>query len=183
VAQRGFSKTDPRYWHEALFKPTYKRAGQTLSVNDWVVRIQWRGRREKFNLKTPNRATAAAKARDIYTTLVAAGWDTALEKFKPEIQRKAASTVGEFLSELRNHWSGKGKTFGDYCRSFRTIIAQIFQIKAGKDGREKFDYINGGRAAWLAKIDGIRLADVTPDKVNKWRIAFVKKAGSWRRSN
>ncbi len=46
-----------------------------------------------------------------------------------------------------------------------------------KGGREKFDYVNGGRAAWLAKIDRIKLAGVTPDKVNKWRIAFVKKAG------
>src|SRR5262249_29575577 len=63
----------------------------------------------------------------------------------------------------------------DYCRSFRTIIAQIFQIKGG---REKFDYVNGGRAAWIAKIDRVRLVDVTPDKVNKWRIAFVKRAGA-----
>ena len=47
-----------------------------------------------------------------------------------------------------------------------------------KGGREKFDYINGGRDAWTAKIDRIKLADVTPDKVNKWRIAFVKKAGA-----
>ena len=175
VAQREFGKTDPRYWHEALYKPTYKRAGQTFSVNDWIVRIQWRGRRQKFNLKTPNKATAAARARDIYTTLVSAGWDAALEKFKPEMQRKAASTVGEFLSELRNHWSGKTKTFDDYCRSFRTIVAQVFQIKGGPS---KFDYVNGGRAAWLAKINRIRLADVTPDKVNKWRIAFVKRTGA-----
>lgn len=175
VVQHEFGKTDPRYWHEALYKPTYKRAGQTLSVNNWIARIQWRGRREKFNLKTPNKATAAVRARDIYTTLVSAGWDATLEKYKPGMQRKAASTVGEFLSELRNHWSGKPKTFEDYCRSFRTIIAQIFQIKGGPS---KFDYVNGGRTAWLAKINRIRLADVTPDKVNKWRIAFVKRAGA-----
>ena len=108
-------------------------------------------------------------------TLASTGWDAALEKYKPGMQRKAASTVGEFLSELRNHWSGKAKTFDDYCRSFRTIVAQIFQIKGGP---AKFDYVNGGRAAWIAKIDRIRLADVTPVKVNKWRIAFVKKVGA-----
>jgi integrase len=178
VAKQSFGKTDVRYWHEAIFKPTYKRAGQTLSLEDWAARIQRRGRRELFNLKTPNKARAATRARDIYTTLVSAGWDAALEKFKPKMQRKTASTVGEFLNELHNHWSGKPKTFQDYCRSFRTIVAQIFQIKAGKDGREKFDYVNGGRAAWIAKIDHIRLADVTPDKVNNWRIAFVKKVGT-----
>ena len=87
---------------------------------------------------------------------------------------KSVSTVGDFLTALRGHWSGKPKTFEDYCRSFRHILSEIFQIKGG---REKFDYVNGGRTAWIAKIDRIKLADVTPDKVNKWRIAFVKKAG------
>ena len=174
VAKHPFGKTDVRYWHDAIFKPTYRRDGQTLCVEDWAARIQWRGRRELFNLKTFNKAAAAAKAKDIYTTLVGAGWDAALERFKPEMQRKAASAVGDFLNELRDHWSGRPKTFEDYCRSFRTILSQIFQIKGGC---EKFDYVNGGRAAWIAKIDRIKLADVTPDKVNKWRIAFVKKAG------
>ena len=146
-----------------------------MEIEDWSSRIQWRGRRETFNLKTPNKAAAAAKAKEIYTLLVGAGWDAALEKFKPGMQRKAVSTVGDFLYELRGHWSGKPKTFEDYCQKFRTILSQIFDIKGG---REKFDYVNGGRDAWLAKIDRIKLADVTPDKVNRWRIAFVKKAGA-----
>ena len=174
VAKQGFGKTDARYWHDVIFKPEYRRDGQKLKVEDWAARIQWRGRRESFNLKTPNKAAAAAKAKDIYTMLVGAGWDAALEKFKPEMQRKAVSTVGDFLNELRGHWSGKPKTFEDYCQKFRTILSQIFGIKGG---REKFDYVNGGRDAWVAKIDRIKLADVTPDKVNRWRIAFVKKAG------
>jgi hypothetical protein len=174
VAKQNFGKTDARYWHDVIFKPTYTRDGKTQYVEHWAARIQWRGRRELFNLKTPNKTAAAAKAKEIYTTLVGAGWDAALEKFKPEMQRKAVSTVGDFLTELRGHWSGKPKTFEDYCRSFRTILSQIFGIKGG---REKFDYVNGGRAAWVAKIDRIKLADVTPDKINKWRIAFVRRAG------
>jgi integrase len=177
VAKHGFGKTDVRHWYDAIFKPEYRRNGQTLKVEDWAARIQWRGRRETFNLKTPNKTAAAAKAKEIYTTLVGVGWDAALEKFKPEMQRKAVSVVGDFLSELRGHWSGKPKTFEDYCRSFRTILSQIFGVKGG---REKFDYVNGGRDAWVAKIDRIKLADVTPDKVNKWRIAFVKKVGENR---
>jgi integrase len=171
------SKTDIRYWQDVIFKPTYSRNGQTQRVEDWAARIQWRGRRELFNLKTPNKAAAAAaaaKAKDIYTMLVGGGWDATLEKFKPEMQRKSVSTVGDFLNELRDHWSGKPKSFEDYCRSFRHILSQIFDIKGG---REKFDYIKGGRDAWVAKIHRIKLADVTPDKVSKWRIAFVKRAG------
>jgi integrase len=174
VAKQNFGKTDVRHWQKAIFKPRYTRDGQTVELGDWSVRIQWRGRRETFNLKTPNKAAAAASAKDIYSMLVGAGWDAALEKFKPEMARTSVSTVGDFLTELRGHWSGKPKTFEDYCRSFRHILSEIFQIKGG---REKFDYINGGRGAWIVKIDRIKLADVTPDKVNKWRVDFVKRAG------
>ena len=170
-----FGKTDSRYWHDAIFKPSYTRDGQLFFLEEWAARIQWRGRRELFNLRTPNKAAAATKARDIYAMLVGAGWDATLAKYKPEMQRQAVSTIGDFLTELRAHWSGKPRTFEDYCRSFRAIVAHIFGIEGG---REKFDYVNGGRDAWAAKIDAVKLADVTPDKVNKWRIAFVKKAGA-----
>ncbi len=161
MAKHNFGKTDVRYWHDVIFKPTYSKVGKTLCIEHWAARIQWRGRRELFNLRTSNKAAAAAKARDIYTTLVGAGWDETLERFKPEMARKSVSSVGDFLNELRAYWSGKAKTFEDYCRSFRT----------------KFDHLTGGRDAWVAKIDRIKLADVTPDKVNRWRLAFVRKAG------
>ena len=99
-----FGKTDARYWHDVIFKPTYTRGGQTFSVDEWAARIQWRGRRELFSLRTPNKAAAAAKARDIYAMLVGVGWDLTLAKFKPEMQRRAVSTVGDLLKELRSHW-------------------------------------------------------------------------------
>jgi integrase len=174
VAKYKFSKTDQRYWQDRIFKPNYTNDGKQLEVQDWAARIQYGRRRETFNLKTSNKAAAAAKAKDIYTMLLGAGWEATSQKFKPEVQRQAVLTVGDFLNELREHWAGRPKTFEDYRRSFYTILSQIFDIKASK---EKFDYVNGGRDAWLAKIDRIKLVDVTPDKVNKWRIAFVKRAG------
>ena len=175
VAKRGFSKTDLRYWQDVISKPTYKRDGQTFSVDDWAARIQWRGRRELFNLRTPNKTAAAAKAREIYLMLVGSGWEPTLEKFKPEMQRKNISTVGDLLNELRAHWSGKPKTFEDYCRSFRRIISDAFKLNGG---REKFDYVNGGRNAWVGRIDAIKLTEITPERINKWRIAFVQRAGA-----
>jgi len=175
VAKSQFSKTDARHWQEAIFKQDYVYKGKKREVRDYAVRIQWQDRRELFNLKTSNKAAAAAKARDIYTVLVGAGWTETLAKFKPESQPKLVATIGDLLAELRGHWAGRAKTFDDYCRSFRSIVSQIFEIKAGN---EKFDYVNGGRKAWLGKIDRVKLSDVTPDKVNKWRIAFVAKAGA-----
>src|SRR5438876_11792663 len=101
VAKQNFGKTDARYWHDVVFKPIYMRAGKTRCVEDWAARIQWRGRRELFNLKTPNKTAAAAKAKDIYTTLVGAGWDVALQQFKPEMQVKAVLTVVDSPTEYR----------------------------------------------------------------------------------
>jgi hypothetical protein len=37
--------------------------------------MQHEGRRERFPLYTPNKAAAAAKARDIYLFLAANGWE------------------------------------------------------------------------------------------------------------
>ena len=95
-----FSKTDLRYWNTKVFQPSYTHNGDTRFVKDWAVKIQWRGHRETFNLKTPNKAAAVAKARDIYTMLIGAGWDATLEKFKPEMMRKSVSTVGDLWSEM-----------------------------------------------------------------------------------
>jgi hypothetical protein len=152
-------KTDVRHWYQVIFKPTYRKGGKTVCIEHWAARIQWRGRRELFNLKTSNKTAAAAKAKEIYTTLIVAGWDKTLDRFKPEMARKSVASFGDFLDELRGHWSGKPKTFEDYCRSFRTILSQIFDVKGG---REKFDYVSGGRKAWVAKIDRIKLAEGDP---------------------
>lgn len=81
---------------DVIFKPIYTRDAKTRCIEDWAARIQWRGRRELFNLKTPNKTAAAAKVKEIYTTLVGAEWDARLEKFEPEMQRKAVSTAGFF---------------------------------------------------------------------------------------
>ncbi len=54
-------------------------------------------------------------------------------------------------------------------------FAGVYEIDGGNG---KFDYVNGGRDAWVAKLDSILLADVTPEKINKWKIAFVKETGT-----
>jgi integrase len=167
-------KTDVRYWEKSIFQPTYTRDGLVRRVGEWAAKIQHLGRRETFSLGSANRTFAAARAKQIYFSLKSAGWDVTLQTFKPEMAPKPVSTVGDLLAELREHWSGKMKTLEDYYRSFRTILSQIFGIEGG---REKYDYVNGGRKSWIGRIDRIKLADVTPDKINRWRIGFVKRVG------
>ena len=75
-------------------------------TKEWYARMQFRGKREFFSLGTPNKAAAAAKARDIYLALVASGWEATLARFKkPSAAKRALNagqscTVGEFLEAI-----------------------------------------------------------------------------------
>src|SRR2546425_291389 len=71
-----------------------------------------------------------------------------------------------------------------FCRATRVngprgrslpIRSDIFEIDGGTS---KFDYRSGGREAWLQKVDRIRLRDITPDKIQKWKVEFLRRAGS-----
>jgi hypothetical protein len=171
-----YGKTDIRYWQRVVFQPKYIRKGVAHQLSEWVVKIQHLGRRETFPLGTPNRAAAAAKARQIYLTLKSNGWENTLTKFKakPEIGHETATTVGEFLEQVISSAGGRSKTVQGYCRAFRTIIADIFKIDGGLS---KFDYRTGGREKWLARIHAIKLKDVTPLKIQKWKVAFLSRPG------
>ena len=93
-----FSKTDARFWCDRLFK-----RGES---NDWNVQIGFAGQQERFPLKTPNKETAAAKARDIYLSLHSKCWDQTRATYKPwqnQVQKIASPTVGEFLTTVEAH--------------------------------------------------------------------------------
>jgi integrase len=174
---RRHGKTDVRYWREAIFQPTYTRDGNRCSVGHYAVKLQYAGRRETIPLGTANRENAAQKAREIYLYLQSNGWDETLQKFKPKSRwsSSAATTVGEFCEQVQSVWSGKPKTLGDYIRAFRKVVSDIFRIDGGKS---KFDYRSGGRESWLQKVDRIKLREITPDKIQKWKVEFLSHAGS-----
>ena len=113
-----YPKTDVRYWQQVIFQPAYTQNGRVRKVGHWAAKIQHLGRRETFSLVKANKTNAASRAKEIYLSLRSAGWEATLAKFKPEMAPKSVSTVGDLLSELREHWSGKMKTLEDYSRSF-----------------------------------------------------------------
>ena len=76
-----YGKTDLRYWQTAVFQPRYTRNGVAQRSSEWAIKIQHLGRRETSPLCTANRTAAAAKAKRIYLTLKASGWETALTEF------------------------------------------------------------------------------------------------------
>ncbi len=175
------AKTHQDYWKGKLKRRTYlSRDGARVEIPEWQVRMFHRGREAWFNLDTPNQTTAAIKARDIYVSLVSAGWDATLEKYKPApIVREKVCTVGEFLAEVAKRSALKPKTLRLYAGKLRKIVADLAKVEAGmkqKDRRRKYDYAHGGNAAWRTKVDGKPLSILTPDTVNAWRNAYVAKA-------
>ena len=171
------SKSDVRYWQQAIFQLSYTWKGTKRNVGHWAVKVQHGGRRETIPLGTANKAAAANKARELYLCLQSSGWDEALLKFKPKSRWSDSSiaTVGDFLQAAESMWSGNPKTISDYARAFRKIVSDSFQIDGGTS---KFDYRSGGRDAWVKKVERIKLREVTPDKVQKWKVDFLKRAGS-----
>jgi len=170
----GFSKTDLRYWRDRVFRPIYTRGGDRHESPNLAIYIQHRGRRHKWSLGTPNRDAAAAKARDIFLTLQAQGWDAAVSRYRPKLaEKKTNVSVGEFIEEVKAKADLEPKTIEGYCKAFRTIVASIFEIDGGK---EKFDRHKGGYQKWLARVHGINLSALTPARIQEWKRAYLAKA-------
>lgn len=173
-----YSKDHVYHWKNRLFHLAYTTevdgVRQTIKETDWAVRIQYRGRRESFPLRTSNKDAAAIKARDIYLSLVASGWDKTIAQYKPgTIVKINYPTVGEYIREYTS-MQVMDRTREGYISMFRKIVADINNLA---DDRRKYDYKKGGREIWINEIDAVRLDSLTPDKTQKWRIAFISKAG------
>lgn len=173
-----FTKTDLRYWQKAIFRSRYTQSGAPLEVQHYSARIQNAGRREIFALRSAGlkKAAAAEQAREIYLFLLSNGWEATLAKYKPSKALPAVrtvTTVGDLIREVKATSTGRTRTLGEYATRFRHIVAGIFNIEGGT---EKHDYRTGGRQAWAEKVDAIKLRDVTPERIQKWKVDFLVRA-------
>ena len=177
-AKRTLSRTHADYWRSRLFRRSYDQDGEQREVNDLCIRIQHGGRRGFFPLHTTDQSVGAVKARDIFTFLKANGWQAALAKFRPDAdgEAKLDVTIGDYLAAVDNTRKLRGRTFDNYRRCLRTIVAEAFGIRL-KKCQNKYDYRTGGHKAWAERIDEIRLERLTPDRVNGWKRERVKSAG------
>jgi len=176
-----FPRTDIRFWQNAVFRQPYTVNGQRRLTKEWYARVQYGGKRQFFSLGTPNKAAAAAKARDIYLALVAAGWESTLGRYKgakefakAKQRQKPSCTIGGFLSEVFRTASNQ-RTVEGYAKAFRQIVSQSFGLAAGTD---KYDYCHGGQCKWLEKVHSVQLAEMTPARVQEWKRSFLVNAGS-----
>jgi integrase len=167
-------KTQAAYWKSRLRKRTFSRGRDTIEIPDWQIRLKHAGGDGWFNLHTQDADAAAKQARDIYVFLLANGWEATNAKFKPKPKEFPDSpTLGEFFVAVKKNVRMTDRTFAAYCRKFRTIVADMFDIKASE--KEKFSHKGSG--IWRERVEKVKLADITPKKVELWRNAFIARAG------
>jgi integrase len=160
------AKTDLAYWRRRLRK-------QPNSAN-WFAEISARGVRRKLSLETPNKENAAALARDIYQLARAVGWDAVLQKYRPKsFEAKSNLRVGQFIALAETVASVQKVTWQGYVTAFRRIVSDSFNLDLGK---KKFDPHGGGNQEWVQRVDAVKLANVTPQKIQQWKRSFLSLA-------
>lgn len=192
----GFPRTDVRYWRKHVSKaergdgyvsPLYSAQ---IAYDDGKVK-----RRVRFPLETANLDAAASKAQSVYLSLVTNGWDATLERFKPKAFKPIrAATVGDLIEAVRDHAGIRPATLNGYAIALRLIVSQIEGIgdqpaldengNPRKDRRGKpvllsrFDHRTGGRDAWARKVDAVTLDSLTADRIQKWKLDYLKAVGN-----
>lgn len=184
VAKHGAVARASRYhvdhWKARIYRKTFTRGGERHEVSEWSVRLQHLGQREAFALGSANANAAAAKAKEIAVYLEANGWEPTRAKYKPPPAAKAGiCTLGEFIADVQKRSHLKAMTVRRYAVKLRKMMADVANldgsVRSQKARRKKYDYVNGGHADWLAKVDSQRLDVLTPEKVAAWRNQYVAK--------
>lgn len=168
-------KTDTRHWVGRVFRNTYTRDGQRHETADWCVKLGHQGKRETFNLGTPNADAAAARALKIYRVIVGSGWDAAIAEFKPDTKpaestgNPSQTTVGQLIEAAARLSPARWESLETYSQALRRIASAV---NGWEGGKEKFS--QEGSKAWRAKVDAVTLASITPAAVEEWRIGILK---------
>ena len=159
-----YSKSDERYWQNRIM--FWNKTDKLYSV-----RMQHSKRTEVFKLHTANKKEASKKARDIFLSLKANGWDATFDEFKPKVTEVVDSpTIGDVTRIYLELTEASVKTSANYVRVLRSVVADIKRIGGDKN---RFDYVNGGNEKWKAKVDNVLLSEITQAKVKKWRKRYV----------
>ena len=169
-SKAGESKADARYWMQ----------GNRLKFHDsadYAMQIQAERRRVWFNLGTPNRKKAAAKAAEIFAFLKAQGFAATAEKYKPkgdDPKKSGKTTVGDLIEEATKLSTARRHSLDAYTKALRCIVAEIKGITPGKNTDGK----GSAHAAWRAQVDAVALELITPAEVTAWKNARLRAVES-----
>ena len=164
-------KTHKDYWKSRVEKLIYtdrKTKEKTVS-GEYSIRLYCKGRREYFPLNSSNKATAATKAKEIYTFLNANGWSGALAEYKPKEETADVATVGDLVAKATKNAEVRPLTLRQYIGALRKVVGAINGINSD----DKSKYRPGG-SDWQVKVDKVKLSTITRDKVVAWKKAQTK---------
>ena len=165
--KHSFPKTDVRYWEQ-------KVAFQTPASRTYSVQIQHANQRAWINLGTANKAQAAILARKLYEELRANGWDETMRRRRGvPAEKKVNVTICEYLDAVKARSAIFSKTIESYGAALRKIAADIHGV--AETGEKKSSV---SRAAWRDKVGSIKLRTLTTEKIENWRIDFIRRKGT-----
>ena len=172
---RGAGKTSPSFWASRIFKA--KSDDGFVSPN-YVMRVQFMGRRTTLSTNTPNKEAAAKIAAGIYGDLLTMGWDASIAKHRPKNEPDPnlpppVASVGEWIAAAQKVSEANASTFTSYSRALRKIVGDILAVEKSE---KRFGPKKGGAAGYRAMIDGASLEVLTLSSVTKWRLEYVKRA-------
>jgi integrase len=139
----------------------------------WFVKLSYKGRRHSFNLQTHIKADALKRAREIYLSLHANGWEVTLANFSEGVSGGPPTTVGELCDRFTKTFHGSRRTGSDYCQILRRVAADIAGIPTL--GRK---FANADYDKALERINKLQLSIFSREKLEAWRKAFVDAAGN-----
>jgi integrase len=165
--KQSFPKTDVRYWEQ-------KVAFQTPASRTYSVQIQHANQRAWINLGTANKAQAAILARKLYEELRANGWEETMRRRRGvPAEKKVNVTICEYLDAVKARSAIFSKTIESYGAALRKIAADIHGL--AETGEKKSSV---SRAAWRDKVGSIKLRTLTTEKIENWRIDFIRRKGT-----
>jgi integrase len=165
------AKSSIDYWKEAV-TPRMIRGTPTPEL---YVRFRESGRDVWVCLNTPNRSSAATKARDLWLNVKAKGIDVAIAEFNPKSAPRPArsATVGELIAEARALTSVRPATLLLYESSLRRLVAGVRGMTAAGS---VFYHKSKEGAERRAKIDATSLDVLGAAEVEQWRRAYISAA-------
>lgn len=165
-------KNTSAYWMERIFK----KVTRGVSSPHYGMDFMFKGKRLSFSLGTGNKEAAATLAAGIYGDLLSLGVDASLAKHRPQKRDKgiAIATIGAWIEAAGKVTSAKKGTFDDYARCLRVIASGILAMR--KTSARFSPHKGGGHSKYRATIDSASLDVLTLAGIQKWRLAYLKKA-------
>ena len=160
------SKTSVDYWKKKV-KPRVVRGVETA---DLYVRLFEADREAWLCLNTPNRLTAAGKARDHWVRMKAIGLPVLLAELSPTPRPTRTATVGEAIEAASLLATVRPASFFDYAKKLRQIAGEIAKVKKPLKPKSR----NAPDAlAWRTAVNAVPLSIFTSERVNQWRAGRI----------